>query len=507
MALSRSPVERPSLIRPAAAVCALVATLMLARPHSAGASELLTNGGFEEGTAGWSTNAGQLDSVSSPLHGGSQAGRFSGSGQPTTQFAYQLINVQPASNYELSGWVAAPASGVSRVFLRVSWFDASGSLVLSSDSPWLAQPDGAFHPFATGAMVSPVAARQARANILIQADSPFSVHPDDFAFSGPALVPPPPSTPPPVPTSPPQITPAPTLAPPGTTPGPLPTPTRTPGRGPTPKATTPATGNTEPDSFPQLVNGGFEDLRSDGTPYAWHKQGGEMSTVTEPRTEGARALVLASQTSSTKWVYQTVSAQPRAYYEASVQALAGPRADSAFLRLSWYASGDGSGQAIASIDSLDAVSSTQGEFRRLTTGPVQAPDGANSVKLRLMLRLASGEPAAAYFDDAQFGPTQPAPGETVRVANGSLASGREDASLAEVSAPEGFAPGATTAVTLANIKPSRPGASEAAASAGQGRNDWAILLAIAIALAAIALAGGHGMWQRKRARKGRADDL
>src|SRR2546425_13126216 len=115
MALSRSPVERTSLIRPAAAVCALVAALMLARPHSGGPSELLTNGGFEEGTAGWSTNAGQLGSVSSPLHGGSQAGRFSGSGQPTTQFAYQLINVQPASNYELSGWVAAPASGVSRV--------------------------------------------------------------------------------------------------------------------------------------------------------------------------------------------------------------------------------------------------------------------------------------------------------------------------------------------------------------------------------------------------------
>src|SRR6266542_5198405 len=172
MALSRSPLERPSLIRPAAAVCALVAAVMLARPHSAGASELLINGGFEEGTAGWSTNAGQLASVSSPLHGGSQAARFSGSGQPTTQFAYQLINVEPASNYELSGWVAAPASGVSRLFLRVSWFDASGSLVLSADSPWLAQPDSAFHPLATGPMVSPVAARQAHASILIQADSP-----------------------------------------------------------------------------------------------------------------------------------------------------------------------------------------------------------------------------------------------------------------------------------------------------------------------------------------------
>ena len=494
------------MIRLAAVICALVAALMLPRHHYAGASELFANGGFEEGTAGWSTNAGQLDSVTSPLHGGSQAGRFSGSGQPSTQFAYQLTNVQPASTYELSGWVAAPPSGVNRVFLRVSWFDVSGSIVLSSDSPWLAQPDGAFHPLATGAMVSPIAARQARASILIQADSAFTVHLDDFAFSGPTFVPPPP-TPPPAPTTPPQITPMPTPLPPGTTPGPLPTPTRTPGRVPTPKATSPAAGSTEPDSFPQLINGGFEELRIDGTPFAWHKQGGEMSASTEQRTEGERGLALVSETASTKWAYETVSAQPGGYYEGSVQALAGPGAESAFLRLSWYASADGGGQAIASIDSLDSVQSTAQAFRRLTTGPVQAPAGANSVKLRLMLRAASAEPAAAYFDNAQFGTTQPGPGESVRLAGSSLISGGEDASLAEVAAPDGLVPGAATPSTIANVKPSRPGADAPTASGGQGQDNWAILLAIGVSLAAIALVGGHEFWQRKYARKGRVRDL
>ncbi len=505
MSLSRSPAERPSLIRLAAVICASVAAIILARHHDAGASELLANGGFEEGTAGWSTNAGQLDSVTSPLHGGSQAARFSGSGQPTTQFAYQLINVHPASTYELSGWVAASSSGVGRVFLRVSWFDAGGSLVLSADSPWLAQPDGAFHPLATGGMVSPVAARQARVSILIQADSAFTVHLDDFAFSGSTFVPPPPS-PSPEPTTPPQITPAPSSLPPGKTPRPLPTPTRTPGGTPTPKATTPATGNAEPDSFSQLVNGGFEELRSDGTPYGWHKQGGEMGTSTEQRTEGARGLALTSETASTKWADETISVQPGGYYEGSVQALAGPGAESAFLRLSWYASPGGSGRAIASIDSLDSVEATSQALRELTTGPVQAPAGANSVKLRLMLRPASGEPAAAYFDDARFGLTQPAPGETVRVAGSSLISGSEDASLADVASGDGLGPGAATPVNLANVKPLRPGAPEPAASGGQGRDNWAILLAIAITVAAITLAGGHEFWQRKYARRARADD-
>src|SRR5206468_9840594 len=107
---------------------------------------------------------------------------------------------------------------------------------------------------------------------------------------------------------------------------------------------------------------------------------------------------------------------------------------------------------------------------------------------------------------SQFGLTPPAPGVTVRLAGSSLASVREDASVAEVAAPDGLAPGAATPATLANVKPARPGAAEPAASGGQGRDNWAIVLAIGIALAAIALAGGHGLWQRKYARKARADD-
>ena len=248
-------------------------------------------------------------------------------------------------------------------------------------------------------------------------------------------------------------------------------------------------------------------IGAEGTPFAWHKQGGEISASTEQRTEGARGLALVSETASTKWAYETVSAQPGGYYEGSVQALAGPGAESAFLRLSWYASADGGGQAIASIDSLDSVQSTAQAFRRLTTGPVQAPAGANSVKLRLMLRAASAEPAAAYFDNAQFGPTQPGPGESVRLAGSSLISGGEDASLAEVAAPDGLVPGAATPSTIANVKPSRPGADAPTASGGQGQDNWAILLAIGVSLAAIALVGGHEFWQRKYARKGRVRDL
>jgi hypothetical protein len=489
------------LIRPALLFFGLIAALVPVSRHSAGASELLANGGFEEGAAGWSTNAGQLDGVASPLHGGSLAGRFSGSGQPSTQLTYQLIDVQPSQSYELSGWVAASAPGTLRAFLRVSWFDAGGSLAVSSDSQWLPQIDGVYYPLATGTIVSPAAARQARASLVVQADSPFTVHLDDFAFSGPAAIPPPPPTPPPV-----ISTPTPTTLPPGGTPGPLPTRTRTPGPVSPPRATAAPT-DAEPDVFPQLINGGFEQLRADGTPYAWHKQGGEMSTVTDRVTEGARALALTSETSSTKWANQTIAVTPGAYYEASAKALAGRAAESVFLRLSWYASSDGSGQAIASIDSLDSVSPNTGGFRTVTTGPVQAPEDANSVKLRLMIRPSSAEPAGAYFDEALFGPTRPGPGETVRVASAFSASSRDDAVLAEAGGPDGLAPGAATPISLANVKPAPPGASGPAASPAGGADDWPIFLAIGIALLVIAVAGGYDLWQRKYGRNGQAEDL
>ena len=37
----------------------------------------------------------------------------------------------------------------------------------------------------------------------------------------------------------------------------------------------------EPTLFPALVNGGFEDVREDGTPYGWRKIGGEVSASAE----------------------------------------------------------------------------------------------------------------------------------------------------------------------------------------------------------------------------------
>ncbi len=484
----------------------LIAALLTVGWRYADASELLANGGFEQGPAGWSLTAGQLDSVASPVHDGALAARFSGNSQPATQLVYQLVNVLPGQSYELSGWVSAtPDSGVNRAFLRLWWFDGNGQLLLSEDSSWLPQPDAAFHLLTTGARVSPAAARLARTSMLVQADAPFSVLLDDFTFSGPAAIPLPPDTPTPAPSGAP--TPPLATATPTSTPR-APSPTRTPAPSHTPGPTAGATPApaVEPDVFSYLVNGGFENLRDDGSPYGWRKQGGEISAVLGPRTEGSRALMLRSETSSTKWAYQTIAVQGGAYYDASVQAFAGPGSESVLLRVSWYASADGSGQAISSTDSPEGAPEGDTGFRELTTGAVRAPPGAQSAKVRLILRPLSEAPAEAYFDDARLGQTR-ASGE--RIAAGAAAAltatGRYSGGP---SAQEGAKPidAAATPVPLANVKPGRADGSEPRAPGNNGRDDWAILLAICVAVAAVALAGGYELWQRRSVHDGGADD-
>ena len=165
--------------------------------------------------------------------------------------------------------------------------------------------------------------------------------------------------------------------------------------------------------FTALVNGGFEEGRQDGTPVGWRKVGGEMARTGEVHGEGAFAAEFTSSTTSTKWMYQTVAVEGGAYYEAVAKALKDdPAAAAVFLRLSWYASEDASGQAIGTVDSTEVLETDWPEFRRLTTGPVGAPQEARSAKVRLMLRPASAAVATVYFDEVTFvpaGPPVPAP--------------------------------------------------------------------------------------------------
>jgi len=175
-----------------------------------------------------------------------------------------------------------------------------------------------------------------------------------------------------------------------------------------PSASTPTTA---------LVNGSFEEADDEGRPLGWRKYGGELARSSAARWEGQFAAAFISRTTSTKWAFQTVAIQGGKAYVLSGYALKNDASvEGAYLRLSWYASPDGSGRAIDNVDSTTRLTDDSPDFRLLTTGPVAAPAEAASAKVRLMLDPVSEAEGKVYFDAISFGETTmpPQPEETLQ---------------------------------------------------------------------------------------------
>ncbi len=209
-----------------------------------------------------------------------------------------------------------------------------------------------------------------------------------------------PATPPPTATASAADTLTPTITPTGTRTS-TPTRTATPTHTPTPPpAALSADG--------QIHNAGFED-EQDGELASWRRYGGAVSLTTSPVRSGAHAARFESASESTKWLYQPVSVEPGATYafDAWVQH-DDPAVRSAYLRVSWYETGDASGAALDAADSTSRLDAPSLEWRYLTTGAVTAPPQAHSARLRVMLAPVSDGHAVIYIDDASFGPAEPA---------------------------------------------------------------------------------------------------
>lgn len=143
-----------------------------------------------------------------------------------------------------------------------------------------------------------------------------------------------------------------------------------------------------------LANGDFEVVR-EGKPAHWEKYGGTMLASGES-ARGTFAACLESDTTSTKWLYQVAAVRAGAWYRAGAIARVSA-GGTASLRVSWYASADGSGSQLSQEQSEGTGSGTWSE---LSTGPVRAPDEARSARVRLVFQ--PGGPGSACFDDAEF---------------------------------------------------------------------------------------------------------
>jgi hypothetical protein len=188
------------------------------------------------------------------------------------------------------------------------------------------------------------------------------------------------------------------------------TPTRTPT--PVPQATgtpppetptpLPAPGGGTAPSF-LLINPSFEEGQR-----GWTKYGGEFTISNGIRHTGALSGQLTSATTSTKWVYQTVLIDPNSGYELSGYLRPQGDVKTAYLRISWYASFDGTGNALATDDSTVKLTFATNDFVYLTTGPVPPPPFAHSARARALLGPNSGAFATLLMDDFAFVQTGPA---------------------------------------------------------------------------------------------------
>jgi hypothetical protein len=170
-----------------------------------------------------------------------------------------------------------------------------------------------------------------------------------------------------------------------------------PNDGSPPATPTPTPGTLRNPSFEEADGGVLRD---------WRVYGGHLEQSARYAAHGSYSARLSSNTPSTKWAYQLVSIRGGAFYELSAFGLvAEGGGGTAFLRISWYGTPDGSGRSLGSVDSLTSVSGPAAEMTHLTTGPVVAPEAARSARLRLMLAPSSASPTVAHFDAVAFGET------------------------------------------------------------------------------------------------------
>jgi hypothetical protein len=396
-------------------LAATLSVLLLQAPSARG-DELLVNGGFEDGVARWVVRGGTLQSVDGLGRAGSAAGVFSVDAVHSHRVS-QCVPAFGEVDYQFSGWVTWPGEEQApSAYLRVSWYgqadcfgDEVDSLYDSATVPLVNAGHWYHLTLDTKALVT--TARSARVSMFVLGDT--TVYLDDFSFSGPAAPSPTPS-----PTPPQTQTPLPTASP-SPSPRPIASPTPTPVASPSPTVVPTATevpSTPTPTRAPAavLANAGFEEADAEGRPLDWQKYGGELRRSAVAKQEGWFAAAFTSRTTSTKWAFQTVSVEGGEAYILGGYALKNDaNVQGAYLRLSWYASPDGSGKAIDSVDSTIRLTDDSPDFRFLTTGPVEAPSEAASAKVRLMLDPVSEVEGKVYFDDISFEETvMPPPTQT-----------------------------------------------------------------------------------------------
>jgi len=476
---------------------------------------LLTNGSFEDGLAGWDVLGGSLvivEQAGAPqlVADGVRAARLDVGPDHLLRISQQVPG-GAGGTFQFSGLARIDDPNVALARLELSWHTAQGGYGEVVSTP-LSDTGSAYQQVVTSTAVVPCDAVDMRASIVVRRSAAATeAH---AYFDGLQLTPAGPPEPCPTSTPSPTVSPTVTATPtrtettvPARTATRTHTPTRTPAstrtatntRTPTPTRTPPPPATATPAGSPVataqsaasptvpgptptitpshglLINGGFE-AADGGRPIGWRTFGGMLTQASAPVRSGSAAGCFASVTASTKWVFQTVAVLPGGWYDLGAYVLHDdPAVNAAWLRISWYASHDGSGPAISTVDSTSELMDPLPGFRYLTTGPVQAPPDAQAAHVRVMLRPVSNGAARICFDDVTFAhaaappatatatssptPTATSPRPTATptpTATGTAAHGAQPVATAIATSQPVWTPTITRVVVLVPATPTSP---------------------------------------------------
>ena len=94
-----------------------------------GETDIITNGGFENGTEGWTARGCQIEAVTEPVHSGSGAVKVLGRDAEWQGIRQDMMGkMKDGETYQISGWVRlADANSSSPVIVSVEQADDAGT--------------------------------------------------------------------------------------------------------------------------------------------------------------------------------------------------------------------------------------------------------------------------------------------------------------------------------------------------------------------------------------------
>ena len=143
-----------------------MASLLIDAASVAAETNLLTNPGFENGTAGWSVNysTATFEVVTTTIHSGSYAAALTSNSTSTKSISQMITGIVPGNRYSFSGYGYVADANVQKMYLRLAWYstaDCSGEQLSTTDSNSITTP-GSYQQLIASAKIAPASALCAR---------------------------------------------------------------------------------------------------------------------------------------------------------------------------------------------------------------------------------------------------------------------------------------------------------------------------------------------------------